>query len=114
VGKCNPEAMFYDYAAAIYREAEQHPDRRLVMPYFSEKMRKGLSRVLMNYSHVPDQFERYGHLYGADPWLSIVDDHGVRKIDSEKYLISSIASEGYYCFLKAHTHEYSIRTHAQS
>lgn len=101
VGKCNPETLLYDYAGVVRREADSNPGRTIVTPYFDQKMRRGLNKILRHYRHLPDLFEEYGHLYGADPWVSVARDALGSSFKSEDYAISSLASEGYYCFLNA-------------
>jgi len=100
IGKCNPEVMLYDYAGLLRERARNFTGRTIVPPFFDEKMRKGLSRVLKDFNHLPDQFEKFGHLYGSDPWvsLSLAIKDGMK---GNKFVLSSIASEGYYCFLSA-------------
>jgi hypothetical protein len=98
-GKCNPAAMLYDYSREIQKVMACHPRHTLAVPYFEGKMRKGIKRNIEAYSHLPDLYDVYGHLCGADPWMSIAHDRGGRTTEPRHYLASSIASEGYFCFL---------------
>lgn len=99
VGKCNPAAMLYDYAREIQKVMASYPRHTLAIPYFEGKMRKGLKRNIVNYAHLPDLYEEYGHLCGADPWMSIARDSNPMTTEDRGYLAASIASEGYFCFL---------------
>lgn len=100
VGKCNPSVMLYDYALEIQKALTRHADHTIAVPYFEEKMRKGLKRSMNGHACLPDLYEDYGHLYGSDPWISIAMDRERADFDgSGVYLASSIASEGYFCFL---------------
>ncbi len=101
IGKCNPEGMLYDYAAAVYRAGDSCNGATVVVPYFDTQMRIGLQRILQYYPHLCDRYEEYGHVYGADPWISIARDAEEGCIDGKRFQISSLASEGYYCFLHA-------------
>jgi hypothetical protein len=101
IGKCNPNAMLYDYAREIQRLTTRYVDHSLAVPYFEEKMRKGLKRTLGTYSYLPDMYEQYGHLCGSDPWMSVAQDSGPISSGGKQYLVSSVASEGYFCFLSA-------------
>jgi len=106
VGKCNPAAVLYDYALETQRAMARHPDHTLAIPYFEEKMRKGLKRSMGNYAYLPDLYEEFGHLCGSDPWMSIARD-AMRAPVGKRYLASSFASEGYCCFLSTKTDEHS-------
>jgi len=99
VSKCNPTAALYDYALEIQRVMARHPDHTLAIPYFDEKMRKGLKRSLDGYAYLPDLYEEFGHLCGSDPWMSIARDVTSAGGTGKRYLASSFASEGYCCFL---------------
>lgn len=103
IGKCNPEAMLYDYAIEIQKVMARWQDHTIAIPYFEEKMRKGLKRSMAGHAHLPDLYEEYGHLCGSDPWMSIARDDArvVAGPGGKHYLASSIASEGYFCFLSA-------------
>jgi hypothetical protein len=107
VARCNPRAMLYDYVHEMQVVMEKHADHTLAVPYFEEKMRKGINRNLLDYMYLPDQFEKYGHLCGADPWVSIAMDERRALASSQRYMASSIASEGYCCFLSASTDAHS-------
>jgi len=99
--KCNPEVMLYEYATELQRAAKQVSNAMVCAPYFESKMRKGLKRSLKDFSHAPDRYEEFGHVCGADPWISVALSR--EKSDSQpgQYLLSSIASEGYFCLLRA-------------
>ncbi len=99
--KCNPEVMLYEYAGELQRAAKQALSAVVCAPYFESKMRKGLNRSLREFSHAPDRYEEYGHVCGADPWISVALDSKDNSSSGAKYLLSSIASEGYFCLLRA-------------
>jgi len=99
IGKCNPAAMLYDYSREIQKVMTRYPQHTLAIPYFEGKMRKGIKRNIGAYSYLPDLYEEYGHLCGADPWVSIARDRSRMPTESKCYLAASIASEGYFCFL---------------
>ena len=103
IGKCNPATVLYDYALEIQRAMARHPDHILAIPYFEEKMRKGLKRNMGGYAYLPDLYEEFGHLCGSDPWMSIARDFSHAGAAGKCYLASSFASEGYCCFLSAAT-----------
>jgi hypothetical protein len=107
IGKCNPSAMLYDYAREIQKVTTRYENHTLAIPYFEEKMRKGLKRSIGDYPYLPDLYEKYGHLCGADPWMSIAKDIGRMSVEGKQYLVSSIASEGYFCFLSANANAQS-------
>jgi hypothetical protein len=107
VSKCNPNAALYDYALEIQRAMARHPDHTLAIPYFEEKMRKGLKRSMDGYAYLPDRYEEFGHLCGSDPWMSIARDVASASAGSKRYLASSFASEGYCCFLSVTTDAHS-------
>lgn len=107
VGKCNPAVVLYDYALEIQKAMARYPDHTLAIPYFEEKMRKGLKRSVGEYAYLPDLYEEFGHLCGADPWVSIARDFTHSGAEKKRYLASSFASEGYCCFLSAATDTHS-------
>ncbi|WP_027669452.1 hypothetical protein [Rheinheimera baltica] len=101
IGKCNPTVMLYEYAGEIQKAALRHPERTIALCFFEGKMRKGLKRTLAEFPYLPDLYDEYGHVCGSDPWISIARDPQRQQGESKHYLLSSIASEGYFCFLNA-------------
>jgi len=101
--RCNPDVILYEYSAEIQRVAHRFNEHTICLPYFESKMRKGLKRTLRDFPHVPDQYEQYGHVCGSDPWISVVTDHQKGAAQNKQYLLSSLASHGYVCFLSAYT-----------
>ena len=108
IGKCNPAAMLYDYAREIQSAMARFPAHTLAIPYFEAKMRKGIKRNIGEYAYLSDLYEEYGHLCGADPWVSIVRDRGGVNTADKCYVASSIASEGYFCFLPTMVDRHSM------
>ena len=103
--KCNPQVMLYEYAGELQRAAKLSLETIVCPPYFESKMRKGLKRSLKEFPNAPDRYQEYGHVCGADPWISVALACIEKKAKNTRYLLSSIASEGYFCLLHAHTTE---------
>ncbi|MCU1727300.1 hypothetical protein NTD86_09925 [Pseudomonas sp. 7P_10.2_Bac1] len=101
VSGCNPQVMLYDYARQINRLMGLHAGHTLALPFFEAKMRKGLRRSVSDFPCLADHYEEFGHLCGSDPWMAIARQQLVEPDGERRCIVSSIASQGYACFLSA-------------
>ncbi|MBA2881878.1 hypothetical protein HNR65_002209 [Desulfosalsimonas propionicica] len=92
------------FAIAIRKAAVNYPGNTITLPLFPQRIREMLASVL-NKSHIlPNDHEQWGHCFGSDPWLSILNN---TELDSSgkplnnSYLACSLALNGYYSILEA-------------
>ena len=87
-----------EVATIIRRMATGREDLTLALPFFPENIRQIFTRMLGGFQQLPDLHDRWGHCFGSDPWLSIINQgiaEGFR--EPTKILACSIALNGYYC-----------------
>ncbi|GAB2884746.1 hypothetical protein ACCI51_09660 [Microbulbifer echini] len=87
-----------EFATIIRKMASSREDLTLSLPFFPENIRQIFTKLLKGFDQLPDLHDRWGHCFGSDPWLNIIQ-HGVdgRFDRREKLLACSIALNGYYC-----------------
>jgi hypothetical protein len=87
-----------EFATIIRRMVTGKEDITLSLPFFPENIRQIFTRMLGSFKQLPDLHDRWGHCFGSDPWLSIINQ-GVTQGFQEptKILACSIALNGYYC-----------------
>ncbi len=87
-----------EFATIIRRMVTGREDITLALPFFPESIRQIFTRMLGSFQQLPDLHDRWGHCFGSDPWLSIINQgvtQGFR--EPTKILACSIALNGYYC-----------------
>ncbi|WP_144392890.1 hypothetical protein [Pleionea sediminis] len=90
-----------EFATIVRRWSAKEPDCPLSLPFFPEHIRTVFDRMLANSKRLPDKHDDYGHCFGSDPWLAIIDE-GMKQPAERNHsvLACSIALNGYYCLAK--------------
>ena len=87
-----------EFATIIRRMVTGKDDITLALPFFPENIRQIFTRMLGGFKQLPDLHDRWGHCFGSDPWLSIINQGVTQGFqESTKILACSIALNGYYC-----------------
>jgi hypothetical protein len=68
---------------------------KLAQPFFPSHVTELFYRLLPGTDHLPDLHPRFGHCFGADPWLSILTD-APNSAPGQGYLAASVALNGYW------------------
>lgn len=72
------------------------------LPFFPENPRNILDRVLTEGIRLPDLHNKWGHSFGNDPWISIIEhfDKNSLERNTNKFLACSLALNGYFAIAK--------------
>ncbi|MCO7225538.1 hypothetical protein [Pleionea sp. CnH1-48] len=86
-----------EFATIIRRHMMSVEDVTLALPFFPDHIRQIFTRMLNGSPQLPDLHEQYGHCFGSDPWLTILQ-HGLDNTIQEQqdFLACSIALNGYF------------------
>lgn len=88
-----------EFATIIRRSTVGRDDLTLSLPFFPETIRQIFDKLLANHKKLPDRHPEWGHVFGSDPWLNVIQEgseQGFR--DKQSIMACSIALNGYYCF----------------
>ncbi|MCW8879193.1 MAG: hypothetical protein OQJ89_05110 [Kangiellaceae bacterium] len=90
-----------EFATIIRRLVLNESEVKLSLPFFPEEIRVVFDKMLQASPRIPDLHHKWGHCFGSDPWLSIIEyglEHSITKL--ERMLVCSIALNGYYCLME--------------
>ena len=86
-----------EFATVIRRHAANKPDVTLAMPFFPEHIQQMFNKLLVNQTRLPDLHADWGHCFGSDPWLSILNHCQANPIEkAQDFLACSLALNGYF------------------
>ncbi|ASP37674.1 hypothetical protein CHH28_02865 [Bacterioplanes sanyensis] len=86
-----------EFATLIRRHTSQRDDITLGLPFFPDHIRQIFDKLLAEQTRLPDHHARWGHVFGSDPWLAIIEQQQTAPTE-QRYLPASIALNGYYCW----------------
>jgi hypothetical protein len=74
-------------------------------PYFPSSISVLYDRLLPVARLLPNRHAQYGHSFGADPWISLIEQR-LEGLDREgtRFLATSIALSGYWCLAEISLH----------
>jgi hypothetical protein len=74
-------------------------------PYFPENIAALYHRLLPVERLLPNRHAQYGHSFGADPWIALIEQRR-NKLDrpGDRFLATSIALSGYWCMAEVALH----------
>jgi hypothetical protein len=74
-------------------------------PYFPKKIATLYDRLLPVERLLPNRHAQYGHSFGADPWIALIEQRRNR-LDQpgDRFLATSIALSGYWCTAQVALH----------
>jgi len=88
-----------EFATIIRRSTVGRDDLTLSLPFFPETIRQIFDKLLANHNKLPDRHSMWGHVFGSDPWLNVIQEVCEKGISDKQTLMAcSIALNGYYCF----------------
>lgn len=90
-----------EFATIIRRRVLNDSEVKLSLPFFPEEIRVVFDKMLHASPRIPDLHDKWGHCFGSDPWLAIIEyglNHSITK--PERMLACSIALNGYYCLME--------------
>lgn len=96
-----------EFATLIRRHSQNRPELTLSLPFFPENIRQIFDKLLADQPKLIDRHERWGHVFGSDPWLNLIEHQCAEKPKAAVYLPASIALNGYYCWTEVHMTEES-------
>lgn len=72
------------------------------LPFFPDNSKNILDRVIAKNSRLPDLHDKWGHSFGSDPWISIIEHYKENSIkkNTNKFLACSLALNGYFAIAK--------------
>ena len=88
--------------ASVVRKAIATRDKCAIsLPFFPKPIRNMLERALNQYTILANGHEQWGHCFGSDPWISILN-HSLKNSATSNinYLACSLALNGYYSLLE--------------
>lgn len=93
--------IIMEFAIAIRKAAQEGTDRIVALPFFPANVRGIMDTVLKGRRLTRNGHARWGHSFGSDPWIAILDSVGtmpdMRRV--EKFTACSLAFNGYYSLL---------------
>ena len=86
-----------EFATVVRRTMMKKPGATVALPFFQVSVQQMFEKLLRGQPSLPDLHARYGHCFGSDPWLSLLN-HGLsNKIEQpERFMACSVALNGYY------------------
>ncbi|NKI69422.1 hypothetical protein GN109_08330 [Collimonas pratensis] len=77
--------------------SESRPGVSIALPFFPEMSRRALFKCFDTSLAHGDHYQRFGHSFGSDPWLSVLTelDSGALK-PGQDCIVSSLALNGYF------------------
>ena len=76
---------------------ESRPGLGIAVPFFPEMSRRALFKCFDTSSVHADHYQRFGHCFGSDPWLSLLGELGAGSAHTgSDCIVSSLAMNGYF------------------
>lgn len=87
-----------EFATTVRRTVSQKPGATVALPFFPINVQKMFEKLLRGQPALPDLHANYGHCFGSDPWVSLLN-HGLKNPleKPERFMACSVALNGYYC-----------------
>ncbi|WDE09093.1 hypothetical protein SG34_030455 [Thalassomonas viridans] len=86
-----------EFATVVRRTMMKKPGATVALPFFPVNVQQMFEKLLRGQPSLPDLHASYGHCFGSDPWLSLLN-HGLsNKLEQpERFMACSVALNGYY------------------
>ena len=76
---------------------ESRPGLGIAVPFFPEMSRRALFKCVDTACVHADHYQRFGHSFGSDPWLSLLGELGAGSAHpGSDCIVSSLAMNGYF------------------
>ncbi|MGB7193271.1 MAG: hypothetical protein WBD81_07410 [Collimonas pratensis] len=77
--------------------SESRPGVSIALPFFPEMSRRALFKCFDTSLAHGDHYQRFGHSFGSDPWLSVLTELDSGSLKSgQDCIVSSLALNGYF------------------
>ena len=88
---------FSDLAHAVRALHKRSGRQRTFMPFLPEGLAELAQRLIGQDILAPNRYERYGHCFGSDPWIGLIEWIGREAPEEETgATLGSFAYDGYY------------------
>ncbi|PPK46414.1 hypothetical protein B0G57_1029 [Trinickia symbiotica] len=96
VGAATQANAMVQMGRALRSFSAERPGVPLAVPFFREASRRVLVNMLTGAAIHPDGYERFGHSFGSDPWISVLL-HRLHDAGScRSTIVNSLALNGYF------------------
>lgn len=103
VGAGKTHTHVAEFAMDLRKTLVNHQQVPVALPFFPKHVTDALHRMLPGVPRLTDLHPRFGHCFGSDPWLAIIDDMAVNGRRDQRYLASSVALNGYWTIANVST-----------
>ena len=98
VGCAAPGRGLFEFVRALQSSAEEAASAPIFVPFLTPAMRPVIERTTVCARVAPNLYDRYGHCFGSDPWIGLIDRlDGTPEARPERVVVGSFALNGYYC-----------------
>jgi len=84
-----------EFSIAVRNALADKPDYKLALPFFPPAVTQLFQRLLPDADMLPDLHPRFGHCFGADPWISLIEQ-APHASSGQRFLATSVALNGYW------------------
>lgn len=92
----HPNSAFSELMMAIRQHRQRHGASPTFLP-FTQPMLSGLAqRVLTGDTLAPNRYDTWGHCFGSDPWIGLIEWLEAAEAPPPRVLAGAIAFNGYY------------------
>jgi len=84
-----------EFSIAVRSWLENKPQYKLALPFFPQPVTQLFQRLLPDADMLPDLHPRLGHCFGADPWISLIEQ-AAHAQPGQRFLATSVALNGYW------------------
>ncbi|KQP41148.1 hypothetical protein [Pseudorhodoferax sp. Leaf274] len=93
----HPNSAFNDFALALKAHQALHGARMTFLPFINDALFQPLKRVVAPGYLGPNKMATYGHCFGADPWIGLIEHlDGQAASELRSAVLGAIAFNGYY------------------
>ncbi|CQJ56184.1 Uncharacterised protein [Yersinia intermedia] len=84
-----------EFSIAVRSWLADKPQYKLALPFFPQSASQLFQRLLPDADILPDLHPRLGHCFGADPWISLIEQ-APHALPGQRFLATSVALNGYW------------------
>lgn len=97
IGSTTTHNPMAEFATVVRRIAATKQGVILAMPFFPQNIQEMFTKLLGGQQQLPDLHADWGHCFGSDPWLSLLNYGLNNKItEPQHFMTCSYALNGYY------------------
>lgn len=84
-----------EFSISVRSALADKPNYKLALPFFPQAVTRLFERLLPDADMLPDLHPRLGHCFGADPWISLIEQ-APHALPGQRFLATSVALNGYW------------------